>query len=139
MGTVSKHFSMSEFACKCRCSMSLSIAPDLLQLLEYIRLATGEPILITSGARCKKHNTKVGGAPNSWHVPRYGTNTLYASDITYWDSKKRDKMGILELYIHADKYGANGIGLYDGRIHVDQRPTKRARWTDSSWSWPDGA
>jgi len=139
MPKVSKHFSMSEFACKCGCSAQISIAPDLIRLLEHLRVSTGEPILITSGARCKEHNKRIGGAPNSWHVPRYGTNTLYASDITYWDSKKRGKMEILKLYVLADDFNARGIGLYNGRIHVDQRPTKRARWVDSSWSWSNGS
>jgi len=137
MAKISKHFSESEFACKCGCNTEVIVSKDLLDLLEGMRVSLGVAIRITSGARCKSHNIKVGGASRSWHVPR--NHTLYASDITYWDSKKRDEMGILKLYVLADRLGASGIGLYKGRIHVDCRPEKRARWTDSSWSWSDGS
>tara|TARA_R110000787_G_scaffold32677_3_gene86329 strand:+ start:636 stop:1049 length:414 start_codon:yes stop_codon:yes gene_type:complete len=137
MAKISKHFSESEFACKCGCNSEVIVSRDLLDLLEGLRVSLGEAILVTSGARCKSHNIKVGGATSSWHVPR--NYTLYASDITYWDSKKRGKMDILKLYVLADGFGASGLGLYDGRIHIDQRPSKRARWTHSSWDWTNGS
>ena len=135
MAKVSKHFSESEFACKCGCGAEVVVSRELVDLLEGMRVCLGVPLLITSGARCKSHNLKVGGASKSWHVPR--NHTLYASDITYWNPKKRDEMGILKLYVLADRLGATGLGLYKGRIHVDRRPSGRARWTHSSWKWSD--
>ena len=38
------------------------------QLLDPIREAWGEPIVVSSGYRCKKLNTLVGGAKNSHHM-----------------------------------------------------------------------
>ena len=141
MAKISKHFSESEFACKCGCKTEVVVSRDLLDLLEGMRVSLGEAILVTSGARCKSLNFKVGGATNSWHVPR--NHTLFASDITYWNPDKRDKMGILKLYVLADRLGATGLGLYDGRIHVDRRPSgqrpNNARWTHPDWDWPDGS
>jgi len=142
MGKLSKHFSQSEFECKCRCSCEVVVSSDLLELLEGMRVSLGEGILVTSGARCRKHNTAVGGSPNSWHIPR--NHTLYAADITFWDSGRRGKMDMLELYVLADRWHASGLGLYSGRIHVDQRPAKtlhpkRARWVDTSWKWNNGS
>ena len=69
----------------------------------------------------------------SWHIPK--NHILYASDITYADSSKRSQLGILRLYTVADQSNAMGLGLYDGRIHIDQRPSKQARWIDSGWKW----
>lgn len=141
MAKLSKHFSQSEFECKCGCGCEVIVSRDLLDLLEGMRVSLGEGILVTSGARCKSHNLKVGGSTNSWHVPR--NHTLFASDITYWNSRKRDKMDILKLYVLADRFGATGLGLYEGRIHVDRRPSgqrpNNARWTHSGWDWPDGS
>jgi len=142
MGKLSKHFSQSEFECKCRCSCEVVVSSDLLELLEGMRVSLGEGILVTSGARCRKHNTAVGGSSNSWHIPR--NHTLYASDITFWNPGRRGKMDMLELYVLADRWHAAGLGLYNGRIHVDQRPSKtlhpkRARWIDTSWKWDNGS
>ena len=134
MGKVSKHFSGREVACRCGCKSELKLARSLVDLLEGIREATGEPIRITSGARCKKHNLETpGAAAKSWHIPRDGV--LYASDITYANRAKINKVSILRLYVLADKLGANGLGLYNGRIHVDQRPDGRARWIHKGVTW----
>ena len=133
MTRLSKHFVQSEFECKCGCGIEVIVSQSLINLLEEIRVSTGEPIRITSGARCIEHNRMVGGANMSWHIPK--NHILYASDITYANSPKRSQLGILKLYILADQMNAMGLGLYDGRIHIDQRPSKRARWIDSGWKW----
>ena len=136
MGRISKHFSQAEFDCKCGCSCEMIVSSDLLKILEEIRICVGEPIKVLSGHRCEEHNRSVGGAPQSWHLLR--NHSLLASDITYWDPEKRTHLNALRLYVTADRLGASGLGLYGGntpRIHVDKRPTKRARWLHSSWNW----
>ena len=137
MTKLSKHFSQSEFECRCGCGCEVVVSSDLLELLEEIRVSVRAPLRITSGARCKKHNASVGGAKESWHVPR--DNTLYAADVTYWHSRSIDTLGIFQLYALADVGHASGLGIYPGWIHVDQRPTKRARWIDKNWHWVDGS
>ena len=142
MAKLSKHFSQSEFECKCGCGCEVIVSHELLDLLKNMRYALGEGILVTSGARCKKHNDAVGGTLHSWHIPR--NHNLYAADITFLNPDRRGPMDILELYVLADRWQAAGIGLYDGRIHVDQRPSKtlhpkRARWVHTSWKWDNGS
>lgn len=108
------------------------MANELVGLLQELRVSVG-PILITSGIRCKSHNKRIGGASRSWHCPRNGVS--YAADITYLRESDRTDYNILKLWVLADLSGAGGIGLYKGRIHVDQRPTDKVRWVDKSWSW----
>ena len=119
-----------EFSCKCGCG-AFNVDPRLVSILQRVR-DKSKALVITSGVRCEKHNKEVGGAPRSWHIPR-GSNG-YASDFTYADGS-RSPSAILKLYALADQAGAVGLGLYHGRVHIDVREGKRARWVDSSWDW----
>tara|TARA_Y100000310_G_scaffold151235_1_gene150791 strand:+ start:1664 stop:2107 length:444 start_codon:yes stop_codon:yes gene_type:complete len=131
------NFGKEEFGCKCSCGLRFEVSEALLDLLQNVRNKVGKPILILSGARCKAHNSSkgVGGAPNSWHIPRdddlYNTPTLYAADITYANPKDRTARNIYMLYVWASNYKSVGLGIYRNRIHVDARPTgKIARWVN---------
>lgn len=71
---LSPHFSVHEFTCKCggqyrKCYTTL-VYRKLLESLERLRThyysKTG--LLIISGYRCPIYNTKVGGAPQSYHT-----------------------------------------------------------------------
>ena len=116
MGDLSKHFSKSEFACKCGCGFSQP-TPELIIKLEKLReLCGNKPMTINSGCRCAKHNKAVGGAKNSQH--QYGT----AADVRQVPGLTIDQMAKL-----AEQAGFDGIGKYNGRIHVDVRGCK-ARW-----------
>jgi len=133
MTKLSKHFSQSEFECRCSCKTEVIVSNKLLKLLEKMRLSVGGPLEITSGARCERHNSMVGGAKSSWHIPR--DHVLYAADVAYWDGSIIGKASIMELYVLADKYRATGLGLYPRWVHVDKRPAQRARWVDEDWRW----
>ncbi len=61
-----KHFKKEEFNCKC-CGMN-NIDLKLVKILDEIRDYFGQPVIISSGCRCKNHNTKVGGVQGSRHV-----------------------------------------------------------------------
>lgn len=63
---VSKYVALSEVACKCGCG--LVPQKSMLDKFDEIREAYGSPIHITSGSRCEKQNTKIGGAKSSNHV-----------------------------------------------------------------------
>ena len=68
----SLYFTTSEFACKCGCgfgSVEADIAPDLVHALHILRLRAKSPFVITSAARCAKHNASEGGAARSTHLP----------------------------------------------------------------------
>ncbi len=116
MGDLSKHFNKSEFACKCGCGLA-DPAPELvLKLEEFRELCGNKPVNINSACRCAKHNAKVGGTKNSYHVK------CMAADI-----KKMPHLTIDEMAKFAEQAGFRGIGKYNTFIHVDVRPTP-ARW-----------
>jgi hypothetical protein len=60
------HFSQKDFSCKC-CGQ-VKINQRLLNDLEILRGRVNQPIIITSGYRCPKHNREVGGAKYSRHT-----------------------------------------------------------------------
>lgn len=62
-----KHFKKEEFTCKCGCGTN-NIDLKLVKILDEIRDYFGQPVVISSGCRCKKHNAKVGGVQGSRHV-----------------------------------------------------------------------
>lgn len=130
MGDLSRNFSKYEFAC--RCCGAWEVEPELVILCQSIRDGVGVPLEITSGVRCQRHNRIVGGAKNSYHIPRKGKGR--AVDITFAQSDRRVRENILRLYVLADRADAGGIGLYPTWIHIDTRKS-RSRWIDPRWEW----
>lgn len=65
-----RHFSRQEFACRCGKCGGFPTEPDteLVCRADALREALGVPIHISSGVRCKAHNTAVGGVSNSRHL-----------------------------------------------------------------------
>lgn len=67
-----KHFSERELRCKCCGQLPPSVRENITSLvdnvLDPVRDQLGEPIYVTSGYRCPKHNAEVGGVPNSQHM-----------------------------------------------------------------------
>ena len=65
-----KYFKLQEF--KCRCCGQLpqpeNIEALVINVLDPAREALGRPIYVSSGYRCPKHNTAVGGVTNSQHM-----------------------------------------------------------------------
>lgn len=60
------------------------IQANLTQLcknvLEPTRVMMGEPLIITSGYRCRTLNAKVGGATNSYHLKGWAADIHVRSD-----------------------------------------------------------
>ena len=67
-----KYFDRSEFACKCggKYCNGYPAEPQkaLVQAADKVRAYFGKPINISSGVRCSKHNTNVGGVSGSRHL-----------------------------------------------------------------------
>lgn len=109
----SEHFSKRELACKC-CGQPGPIKTELIAALEALRELAGCPLIVTSGYRCKSHNTAVGGAKDSQHIKGA------AADI------KAKTLTPLELFALAVQIPAiKGVGLYKGWLHIDVRKTKK--------------
>lgn len=121
-------FKLAEFQCQCKEKCpgkvpNLRINDQLLETLNKVREEFGQSIIVTSGFRCKRHNSAIGGAVASQHL--LGT----AVDIRPASGSKED---LEELYRICQKEDGV-VGLGDGRrkgfIHVDVRPGQRKEWT----------
>lgn len=117
-GSLSKNFTVIEFACKgAGCCSTVKIDEDLVKYVQMIRDHFGKPVNINSGYRCPTHNKRIGGAPGSYHAKGM------AADISV------NGVAPAEVAKYAESIGIKGIGLYetakDGYfVHVDTRPTK---------------
>ena len=113
---VAKYFKLNEFACPC--CKKVMLHPKLLAKLFELRNILERPIIVNSGYRCPKYNQEVGGVVSSYHC------IGLAADITVKDI---ELITLLEICENLD---FNGIGFYEKRhfLHLDVRPTKRARW-----------
>lgn len=115
---LNKYFNRREFACKCGCGTDM-IDYELVHVVTDVREHFGQPVSITSGHRCAKHNASVGGAKASKHVLGIAADIrvkgVPASDVaTYLEQKYPDKYGI-------GRYPRHGF------THIDVRSGK-ARW-----------
>lgn len=61
------------------------------KVLDPLREQWGSPLIVTSGYRCRRLNTAVGGSPTSQHM------TGEAADITAID--KRENLALWELLV----------------------------------------
>jgi len=116
MGDLSKHFSRSEFACKCNCGFD-TVDAQLLDVLVELREEVG-PITINSACRCPAHNVYVGGSAKSQHVMGR------AADIVSANLPPGELYTLLVKKVE----GRYGLGTYDSFTHIDTRSNGPARW-----------
>ncbi len=111
---LSKNFKLSEFVCPDG-SAEVLLDTELIDKLQRLRDKLGKPVIVHSGYRNLKYNTKIGGAANSQHM--YGR----AADITVSGFAPE------QVAKTAEEVGFDGIGIYKTFTHVDVRGHK-ARW-----------
>lgn len=117
-----RSFSVAEMACKCSICKDYDIAkmnvPFMLKL-QKVRDWLAEPMIVSSGYRCRAHNEAVGGVSSSYHTRGR------AVDIKCSDSQIR-----LDLVIYGFRAGMYGIGVSREFVHFDDRPfSERRTWT----------
>ena len=130
MGDISKHFSRSEFACRCGCGFD-TVDIELIKVLEdlYIHFQIIYQCIyvqICGPNRCEKHNLSIkNSSPLSKHL------IGQASDIKV---KYKNNSSLLQVdpelvgsYLEAEYPNKYGIGKYYNRTHVDIRKHE-ARW-----------
>jgi len=61
-----RFFSKQELACPCCGKVDMDL--DFMLALNKLRESYGKPLYVSSGYRCKKHNTKIKGHHNSAHM-----------------------------------------------------------------------
>lgn len=114
---MTQNFKRSEFECKCGCGAD-DISEDLVRRLQEVRDLLGEPMKVTSGVRCKKHNASsgVGGSPNSSHI----TGNATAVDIACGNSAYRQRLlkAVLQVF--------DRCGVAKTFLHMDVDPNKTA-------------
>jgi uncharacterized protein YcbK (DUF882 family) len=129
MSVASKNFDWKEFECKCGCGTKF-VSQKAIEALQRVRDIVGVPLVVTSAARCPKHNWNVGGAKNSKHLSYQvrlagKTNTVYS---TAFDVQISDKADAKVLVQAAKQAGFNGIGVAKDFVHMDIRDAP-AQWT----------
>ncbi len=88
-----------------------------MEMLEEVRMELGWPIIVNSGYRCLKYNTKIKGSEGSWHM-------IFATDLVTGagDIKDMEQYRLEKLIEIAKDLGFTGIGTYNTFIHLDTRP-----------------
>ena len=101
-----KYFKESEFECKCGCGKT--VTQEVKDKAESAREFLGAPMIISSGARCFKHNRDEGGAPNSTHL------TGEAIDVRVFNSRQR-----YLVFKALERAGFTGFDIQRDYVHGD--------------------
>lgn len=117
-----EHFTDVELECRCLCG---TLPPqDFQDTLQRFRIAWGNPMRISSGARCPEHNARVSSTGRS------GPHTIGAVDVLV------SGQAAYELVRRAIAWGWTGIGIHQrgphGQrfVHLDMLDHPRPRiWT----------
>lgn len=116
---LSKEFVSADFDCACERPECDTTLIDEVLVEGLTQLSLVYPLLIiSSGHRCEKHNSEVGGAPGSFHVTGQAVDchTPFASTQALFKEAEAIKC-----------FAEGGMGLYSTWIHLDTRGYK-ARW-----------
>jgi uncharacterized protein YcbK (DUF882 family) len=129
---LTKNFNISEFRCKDGTDVPDDLENNVQKLAEQLQiirdrleLEVGRPIptRITSGYRTQSHNTKIGGAKNSFHLK------AMASDIYVEKELMQHLFILINELIDTNEIIAGGITFYRNRkfpfIHYDIQGRKR--------------
>jgi uncharacterized protein YcbK (DUF882 family) len=109
---IKPHFKASEFQCKDK-TEGLLVAENLLDILERIRNHFNAPVIINSGYRTPSWNSKVSGAPNSYHCKGMAADIVVKGRSSKEVAKYADS--IMEQ---------GGIIRYTNFVHLDVRENR---------------
>ena len=121
-GDLSTHFWSWEFRCPCpKCRrIEVRVSSLLLFKLEMVRMTFDDkPVFILSGNRCPEENKRVGGVPDSAHIPNPDGE---AADIKIKGVKP------IDIGLTAEKIGGMRIGIAKTYCHLDVGPPSPSRF-----------
>jgi zinc D-Ala-D-Ala carboxypeptidase len=123
---MSKYFKYStDPKLACSCCGGEGMDEGFLSMLDRIREEVGGPLIITSGYRCPKHNSKVSSSGN------YGSHTTgRAVDISVTTSSLRHN-----LVSTAYRLGIPRVGVADTFIHLDDLGDEEGFSEDVMWTY----
>lgn len=106
----------------CPCCGIMGVQTYLIISLDALERLLGLELLVTSGYRCKKHNSEIKpkATPNSMHCIGLAVDFV------------RPNVPLETLWDLAQKCGFHGIGVRDNSIHLDMRKTAL------SWKYGQG-
>ncbi len=125
MAVDTKHFKVSEFACKCGCGKK-DIDQRVMDMAETIRQALGVPVRVNSGCRCKEHNARSKGVPNSKH-----TKGL-AADLSCSLGSAKMFETVKKLHAEGKLPALDYCKRYRTWIHIDCGGKRRNMWEVSA-------
>lgn len=103
---ITKNFKSREF--KCPTCGNTAYSDKMIDRLQILRNLIGRSIRVTSGYRCKQHNTKVKGSTNSLHMQGIAVDIQVPAD-------KHEELKRLANLVFYD----SGVGYYPNHVHVD--------------------
>lgn len=114
---VGKYLDLKELECKCdfkECTFTL-YSTRTVEGFVATRTCFEKPIIVTSGFRCQKHNSDVGGVLNSKHCRGLALDLqpILDEDLT----KRKENLDKLEKYA---KLFFDTVIRYDTFIHCHQ-------------------
>lgn len=108
----SQNFDPQEFICGCGGKYCTGypdrMRANMVTLAQQIRSFYGKPMIITSGLRCKKYNSLVGGTKTSKH--------LKGSAIDYYIKSRTDSLAARNVTINTIKHFENHSYSYGNGI-----------------------
>ncbi|MBA7585229.1 hypothetical protein ES708_27200 [subsurface metagenome] len=122
LGDLSTNFYKHEFRCPCPACRrkKVRVSSLLLFKLEMVKMAFGgKPVIILSGNRCPEENKRVGGHPDSAHIPNPDGE---AADIKIKGVKP------IDIGLAAEKIGGMRIGVARTYCHLDTRPPSPSKF-----------
>lgn len=108
---------IDDFQCRCGGCRLVTPNPELVKRVEFLEAWYESESIISSGYRCLRNNTRIGGSKGSKHM------YLIAVDFNF------EGVTPEKLYHVIDRGWPEqyGVGLYNTHVHFDVRPDK-ARW-----------
>ena len=121
---LTENFNLSEFECKCGCSMPDFVKKNIIELAENLQVLrdTVGRLDLTNAYRCKEHNADVGGAVNSQHLKGK------AADVKSSVMSPSEIAVVVDDLMKSEKFKLGGVGIYNTFTHVDIRGS-RVRWS----------
>lgn len=126
MGDLTKNISRHEVTCRCGCGFNtidhkvVTIVQEVADYFAKERNIERSVVFINSGARCTRHNKRVGGKLKSQH-PK-----CRAIDFTI----KGVPPNLVATFLESKYMNEYGIGRYKYFTHIDTKSGKARRWTN---------
>lgn len=113
-----KNFKEHEWRCKCGCTQSHRMKPEVMQVVQELREAYGAPLTLTSAWRCENHPSEATKKTPGQHNKGTAVDIAATSGAMAY---KLIKIALLELNCTGFAYG-------NGFVHLDWRESTPVTW-----------